>query len=57
MYDYGPETNIKIYNGMRSPPEYNLSAVDVPLTIMYGSIDGLAVPTVRFLSSSENEFF
>lgn len=49
MYDDGPEMNSKRYDGKKTPPKYNLSAVEFPVMIMYGSSDGLAVPVVRIL--------
>lgn len=49
MYDYGTsELNQKHYNASQlTPPEYNLSAVKFPVTVMYGTIDGLTSATVR----------
>lgn len=49
MYDYGPELNQKFYNASQTPPQYNLSAVKFPVTVMYGTIDGLTSATVRIL--------
>ncbi|CAM6031906.1 unnamed protein product, partial [Sphagnum compactum] len=31
MYDYGAD-NLKFYN-VREPPEYNLDAIDIPITV------------------------
>lgn len=47
MYDYGPELNQKLYNASKTPPEYNLAAVEFPVTVMYGTIDGLTTAIVR----------
>lgn len=39
-FDYGPQTNIKLY-GSSKPPVYNLSAVTVPVVVIYGRNDGI----------------
>lgn len=46
MYDYGPDLNEQVYNGSKAPLEYNISGIDVPVSVMYGTIDGLTVPKV-----------
>lgn len=44
MFDYGsPEKNRQHY-GMDTPPQYNASAVDVPVAIYWGGNDWLADP-------------
>lgn len=45
MYDYGYRENLVLY-GMVKPPEYNLSASNVPLMIAYGTKDSLTEPKV-----------
>uniref|UniRef100_A0A336M5V1 Lipase n=1 Tax=Culicoides sonorensis TaxID=179676 RepID=A0A336M5V1_CULSO len=44
-YDYGPKMNRKLYNGSLKPPPFDLSLIQIPLTIMYGTIDGLTSAT------------
>ncbi|CAD0205237.1 unnamed protein product [Chrysodeixis includens] len=39
-FDYGREQNLVVY-GREEPPEYNLSAVTVPLVCLYGRNDGI----------------
>lgn len=46
MYDYGIE-NQRIY-GSTNPPEYDLSAIDVPIYIMYGTHDGTTTKKVIY---------
>ncbi|XP_063535915.1 lipase 1-like [Cydia strobilella] len=41
-FDYGPEKNIKMYGG--DPPEFNLSAVNVPTYIIQGKNDWIVDP-------------
>lgn len=38
QFDYGPKTNIMVY-GTRTPPEYNLSEVTVPVALLYSDGD------------------
>lgn len=45
-YDY-EEKNKRKY-GVSPPSEYDLSQVKVPITLFYGSTDGLVSPKVRF---------
>lgn len=40
MYDYGTKENMIRY-GLSKPPEYNLTAVSVPLVVAYGTKDSL----------------
>ena len=47
-YDYGYEQNILIYNST-VPPDYDLSAVNLPVAIFYAENDYLADPLVSFL--------
>lgn len=48
-FNYGKDENMKIYNS-EIPPEYNLSAVTVPVMILYGKNDYLVDPKdVRWL--------
>ena len=45
-YDYGPKENYQKYkSGL--PPLYNLTNIDVPVALLYGSNDMLATPKVR----------
>lgn len=46
MYDYGSTENHKRYKSINSP-EYNLSKIEVPTTVIYGSKDALVNPTVN----------
>lgn len=39
QYDYGPERNRQIYNGLSSPPAYNISKVNCHIYVMYGTKD------------------
>ncbi|KPJ03000.1 Lipase 1 [Papilio xuthus] len=39
-FDYGKSKNLELYGSLR-PPEYNLSAVTVPVTVLYGESDHL----------------
>lgn len=48
MYDYGSTTNQKYYN-MSKPPKYDLSKILVPVSVMYGTIDGLTTATVIYI--------
>ncbi|XP_073953259.1 lipase 3-like isoform X2 [Choristoneura fumiferana] len=43
-YDYGPVINEKVY-GSEVPPKYELSEVQVPVTLYYSANDWLAHPT------------
>lgn len=43
-YDYGPAINQKVY-GSEVPPKYELSEVQVPVTLYYSAADWLAHPT------------
>lgn len=45
MFDYG-SNNIKIYNTSQ-PPEYNLSLIDVPITLMGANHDSRIPSCVR----------
>lgn len=38
-FDYGPEKNMELYGG--DPPDFNLSAVTVPVVIFQGKNDGI----------------
>ncbi|KAI5635271.1 alpha/beta-hydrolase lipase region domain-containing protein [Phthorimaea operculella] len=42
-FDYGKEKNLELY-GSERPPQYNLSAVTVPVVIIYGKNDHLVDP-------------
>lgn len=44
MYDYGLK-NERIY-GSTDPPSYNLSAIDTPIYIIYGTHDGTTAKKV-----------
>ncbi|KXJ24655.1 gastric triacylglycerol lipase [Exaiptasia diaphana] len=44
MYDYGSVQKNKLHYGQGSPPEYNVSAVDVPSALYWGGKDVLADP-------------
>lgn len=49
-YDYGSKENIKRY-GQSKPPEYDLSKVKTPVTLMWGQNDWLADPRdVKYLA-------
>lgn len=49
-YDFGVSDNLKKY-GATSPPSYNLSNVRVPVTLHYGTRDGIvAVKDVQLLA-------
>ncbi|KPJ09860.1 Lipase 1 [Papilio machaon] len=39
-FDYGKSKNLELYGSVR-PPEYNLSAVTLPVTVLYGESDHL----------------
>jgi lysosomal acid lipase/cholesteryl ester hydrolase len=41
QYDYGFKMNTKFYNSS-SPPEYNLSKIDVPIELFWGKNDFLS---------------
>lgn len=41
QFNYGIEGNLKRYK-MKTPPEYNLSAIEVPVTLMSAKYDNLA---------------
>lgn len=45
QFDYG-KSNKKHY-GTSKPPEYDLAATTVPVTIFYGNKDGLVPASVR----------
>lgn len=45
MYNYGTIENRKRYKSDNSP-EYNLTLIEVPITVIYGSKDALVSPTV-----------
>ena len=40
-YDYGEEENQSRYNGSKTPPHFNLSAISTPLYLFYGNGDKL----------------
>ncbi|XP_008186492.2 lipase 3-like [Acyrthosiphon pisum] len=40
-YDYGPVTNMEKYNSTE-PPKYDLTSIQVPITLMYGKNDLVA---------------
>ncbi|XP_068082721.1 lipase 3 [Anabrus simplex] len=42
-YDYGEENNLLVY-GSRTPPQYDMSKITVPLAIMYGQNDIVVDP-------------
>lgn len=42
-YDYGNRANMEIY-GQKSPPEYDLSAINIPIALVAGSGDELGDP-------------
>ena len=44
-YDFGRQENMKRY-GTPTPPEYDLSKVKTPVTLMWGENDWLADPRV-----------
>lgn len=46
MFDYGPQTNMKIYNNY-VPPRYELERISAPSTFFHGDNDWLAHPIVR----------
>ena len=49
-FDYGsPEANMK-QNNRTTPPEYDISRVNTPVTLYYGGNDWLADSQVRLLS-------
>jgi len=48
QYDYGRALNMQHYNSTE-PPSYNLKSIQVPITLIYGENDILAVPEVRNL--------
>lgn len=50
QFDYGPE-NERHYNAT-SPPSYNLSSIQVPITLFYAENDLLANPKVSDYSST-----
>ncbi|XP_072050941.1 gastric triacylglycerol lipase-like [Amphiura filiformis] len=43
MFDYGPHGNLAHY-GQIKPPVYNVSEIDTPVALFYGSVDILADP-------------
>ncbi|CAH2986858.1 unnamed protein product [Chilo suppressalis] len=48
-FDYGRETNLKVY-GQERPPKYKLGAVTPPVVVIYGKNDGLVdVKDVKWL--------
>lgn len=47
QFDYGHEENQKRYKS-KTPPEYNLSSVRVPITLVSTKFDALATPMVIF---------
>lgn len=51
-YDYGTVDNRKHYKS-NNPPEYNLTKIEVPITVIYGSKDALVSLTVNYLITSD----
>lgn len=49
-YDHGFRLNMKYYNS-RSPPQYNLSRIDVPSYVVYGNNDWVAPEEVIFVGT------
>lgn len=49
-YDYGSNGNMALYN-TTSPPDYDLSKVQVPIGIFWAANDWLASPKVSFINS------
>lgn len=46
-FDYGDaETNLQVYNST-TPPEYDLSRMNVPVAVFWGDKDWLVDPKVR----------
>ena len=43
-WDYGSDDTNQAHYGQKTPPEYNLGAIKVPLAIFGGSDDALAYP-------------
>lgn len=48
MYDYGPQTNKKMY-GKERPPEYPVSRIEVPFQIIYSAYDAFFEKEVSYL--------
>lgn len=49
-YDYGNEENMKLY-GSEHAPDYNLSAISVPVGLFFGQNDLLGTTKVSYLSA------
>ncbi|XP_063363792.1 gastric triacylglycerol lipase-like [Cydia amplana] len=50
-FSYGTETNLKMY-GSPDPPQYNLTAADVPILLMVGKNDAIVdVKDIKWLAS------
>lgn len=48
--DFGPTENLQLY-GSTKPPDYNLSAVTVPVALYYSTTDALSFEVVRIIKS------
>lgn len=53
-YDY--ESSNKNFYGISHPPEYNLSKITAPISILYGTKDALVSPLVRRPTSRNISF-
>lgn len=58
QYDYGKFKNVLYYNSI-VPPSYNISSIQVPITLFYGDNDKVSTPEVHvfFLYASLLYYF
>lgn len=48
QFDYGTEKNMQVY-GKPNPPDYDLSKITIPISIMHGELDHIARIEVIYL--------
>lgn len=55
-YDYGLEKNLQVY-GRKTPPDYNLTNIIAPMSVLVGQEDLLAHRQVKYEKSDHVKLF